>query len=123
MLRVFSFLPPIGFYILAIAILAAAYAMHSEMLAADPQANTNQVWLVGGIIAFLFGFGGVQKTLEEREEKNTPRVSSSDVMQKLTPSETGKADPQLDIAPRNVSGPGLDTPLGRVRARSEGLDV
>lgn len=122
MLRMFNFLPPVGFFVLAICALMASYSLHQAMLASDPTIDTNKVWLVGGIIAFLLGFGGFQKIMENREKANTPRVSSSDVMQKLTPSETGKADRDLDVPPEQVTGPDADTPLGRIRARTAELE-
>lgn len=118
MLRMLSFLPPLGFYILAICILAATYSMHTSMLDANPDADVNKVWLIGGILAFLLGFGGVQQTLENREEAKQPRVSSLDVLQKLTPTTTGIADPELDLPPDMANGPADDSPLGRVRAKS-----
>jgi hypothetical protein len=123
MLRVFSFLPPIGFYVLAVAVLAATYSFHSTLMSADPEADTNQVWLVGGIFAFLLAFGGVQKRMEEREQAAKPRVSSADVLQKLTPTETGKKDGELDLPPPSVHGPDANSPLGRVRARSNPLEL
>lgn len=122
MLRLFSFLPPIGFYILAAAILAGTWSMHTSMLAANPQADTNQVWLVGGILAFLLAFGGFQKRMEIRAEAQKPRVSSSDVLQKLTPTETGKKDRDLDVPPTVSRQPDADSPLARVRARSAPLE-
>ena len=118
MLRMFSFLPPIASYILALLIMVATYYAQAGMLAADPEADVNKVWLVGGIIAFLIGFGGFQKSIELRSEKMTPRVSSSDVLQKLTPTETGTTAPDLDVAPPSLHGPDADSPLGRMRARS-----
>lgn len=123
MFRAFGFLPPIGFYVLAAAVLAGTYSLHSNILDGDPEANTNQVWLVGGIIAFLLGFGGLQKRMEEREQASQPRVSSADVLQKLSPSETGRKDGDLDVPPPSVHGPDANTPLGRVRARSNPLEL
>jgi len=118
MFRMFSFLPPIGSYILAIGVIAGTYYLQAGMLAADPEADVSKVWLVGGIVSFLLVFGGFQKGMELRSEAQQPRVSSSDVLQKLTPTETGQADAQLDVAPPDVHGPDADSPLGRIRARS-----
>ncbi len=122
MFRMFSFLPPIAFYILAACALAATYSAQNAYLEANPGADANKIWLVGGIIAFLMGFGGFQKAMENRADAKKPRVSSADVMQKLTPTETGKADKGLDVPPENVLGPDADSPLGRVRARSGSLE-
>ena len=122
MFRVFSFLPPIGFYVLAAAVLAATYSLHANMMVTDPASDTNQVWLVGGILSFLLAFGGVQKHIEEREQAAKPRVSSADVLQKLTPTETGKTDGDLDLPPPTLHGPDADSPLGRLRARSNPLE-
>jgi len=123
MLRMFDLLPPIGFYVLAICAFAATYSAQDALLASNPEADTNKIWLVGGIITFLLGFGGFQKTMENRADANKPRVSSADVMQKLTPTETGKADKGLDVPPASATGPDADSPLGRVRARSGSLEV
>lgn len=118
MLRMFGFLPPIGFYVLAICALGAAYSAQEAVLTGNPDADVNKIWLVGGIVAFLLGFGGFQKSLEDRAAAQEPRVSSADVMQKLTPTETGKKDDDLDVPPSMSPGPDADTPLGRLRARS-----
>lgn len=123
MFRMFSFLPPIGSYILAIGILCGTYFLQGEMLAADPEADVNKVWLVGGILAFLLGFGGFQKSMELKGEAMKPRVSSSDVLQKLTPTETGTADNDLEAPPPTFHGPDADSPLGRVRARSNPMET
>ncbi len=123
MLRMFNFLPPIGFYLLAICALAGTYSVQMAFQAAEAEFDLNKIWLVGGILAFLLGFGGFQKSLEVREKANQPRVSSADVMQKLTPTETGKANPDLDVPPENAHGPDADSPLGRLRARSETLEL
>ena len=100
MFRMFSFLPPIGFYVLAICAAAATYSAQDAVLANNPDADVNKIWLVGGIVAFLLAFGGFQKSLENRAKANQPRVSSADVMQKLTPTETGTADRGLARAGR-----------------------
>lgn len=121
MLRLFSFLPPIGFYVLAIAVLAGTYSFHVNILAENPDADTNRIWLVGGILAFLLGFSGFQKAMEDRGKAAEPRVSSSDVLQKLTPTTTGTKDGDLDIPPPIAHGPEANSPLGRVRARSSQL--
>ncbi len=123
MLRLFGFLPPIGFYALAICALAATWSAHEAFLASNPDGDTNKIWLVGGILAFLLAFGGFQKSLENRAKASRPRVSSADVMQKLTPTETGTADRGLDVPPDNVHGPDADSPLGRIRARSEPVEL
>lgn len=122
MLRMFGFLPPIGFYVLAACVLAGTYSVQTTLVAANPEVDVNKIWLVGGILAFLLGFGGFQKMMENRAEANRPTVSSADVMQKLTPTETGKANPDLDVPPENAHGPEADSPLGRLRARSETLE-
>ncbi|MEO1026445.1 MAG: hypothetical protein AAFX07_12930 [Pseudomonadota bacterium] len=118
MLRMFSFLPPIGSYVLAICALLAAYSVQEAVLINDPEADIKQVWLVGGIVAFLLAFGGFQKSLENRASAKEPRVSSADVMQKLTPTETGRKDASLDVPSPLATGPEADTPLGRLRAKS-----
>lgn len=118
MLRMFSFLPPIGFYVLAICAVTAAYSAQEALLLNDPEADVKQVWLVGGIVAFLLAFGGFQKSLENRANAKEPRVSSADVMQKLTPTETGRKDASLDVPSPLATGPDADSPLGRIRAKS-----
>ena len=122
MLRIFSFLPPIGCYVLAAGALAASYAIHLEIIARGDPADT-RVFVVGGILAFLLGFAGLQKSMEQRENAQKPRVSSAEVMQKLTAKETGLADPELDAPPEHLHGPAEDSPLGRVRARSGPVDA
>lgn len=122
MLRMFSFLPPVGLYILAIVALGGTYFAQEAVLAANPEADINKIWLVGGILAFLLGFGGFQKSLEARDAANTPRVSSADVLQKLTPTETGAPDAGLEVPPPSQHGPDADSPLGRLRARSEPME-
>ena len=97
--------------------------IQTTLQAVEVEVDFNKIWLVGGILAFLLGFGGFQKSLEEREKANQPTVSSADVMQKLTPTETGKANPDLDIPPEGAHGPEADSPLGRLRARSEPLEL
>lgn len=118
MLRMFSFLPPFACYILALGVLGGTYYLQSAISEADPQANVNRIWLVGGILSFLLGFGGVQRSMELRGEAMQPRVSSTDVLQKLTPTETGRADTEPDGPPEFAHGPEADSPLGRIRARS-----
>jgi hypothetical protein len=122
MFRMFSFLPPIASYILALLVMVATYYAQAGMLAANPDADVNKVWLVGGIVAFLLAFGGFQKSIERRSERMTPRVSSSDVLQKLTQKETGKPDPDLDIPVHPHHAPDANSPLGRVRARSNPME-
>jgi hypothetical protein len=119
----FSFLPPVGSYILALGVLGGTYYLQAAMLAADPETDVNKIWLVGGILAFLLGFGGFQKSIEMKSEAMKPRVSSSDVLQKLSPSETGVADHDLDVPPPSLHGPEANSPLGRVRARSNPLET
>ena len=123
MLRMFSFLPPIGFYVLAICVLAGTYSLQTTLQAGNPEVDINKLWLVGGILAFLLGFGGFQKSIENRAQASKPTVSSADVLQKLTPTETGQANPDLDVPPESVHGPDANSPLGRVRARSETLEL
>ena len=121
MLRVFGFLPPIGFYILAVAVMAGTYSYHTSILAETPDADTNKIWLVGGILAFLLTFNGFKKAMEERGDAAQPRVSSTDVLQKLTPTQTGAKDGDLEIPPPSLHGPDENSPLGRVRARTSQL--
>lgn len=123
MFRMFSFLPPIGSYILAFGVIAGTYYLQGVMLADNPEADVNKVWLVGGLLAFLLGFGGFQKSMEMRSEKMQPRVSSSDVLQKLTPTATGTADQNLEVPPQILHGPDADSPLGRLRAKSNPLQT
>ncbi len=123
MFRMFSFLPPIGSYILALGVFGGTYYLQSAMLAENPEADVNKIWLVGGILAFLLGFGGFQRSIEMRSEAMQPRVSSSDVLQKLTPSETGTPDNDLEVPPPTLHGPDADSPLGRVRARSNPMET
>ncbi len=117
MLRMFGFLPPIGCYALAAIALVATYILQLRLVNAGEPADS-RIYVVGGILAFLLGFVGFQKYLEQREEAQRPRVSSSDVMQKLVPKETGLKDNDLDAPPELVNGPAADSPLARVRARS-----
>lgn len=117
MFRMLGFLPPIGFYVLSAAVMAATWSVHDYFIEAGEPVDT-RIYVVGGILAFLLGFGGFQKTLENREQASRPRVSSAEVMQKLAPSETGKKDPELDGPPTELHGPSADSPLGRIRARS-----
>ncbi len=117
MLGMFSFLPPVGFYAFAGTAVAGTWWLHNLVVQAGEPADT-RIFVVGGILAFLFAFLGYQKSLEEREEKNRPRVSSDEVMQKLAPAETGRKDRSLDVPPPSAHGPADDTPLGRLRARS-----
>lgn len=123
MSRMFSFLPPIGSYILAVGILAGTYFLQDAMRVADPTADVNKVWLVGGLLGFLLAFGGFQRSVEMRNEKMQPRVSSTDVLQKLTPTETGVADQNLNVPPASVHAPDADSPLGRIRARSNPMET
>lgn len=118
MFRMFSFLPPVGSYVLAICILAGTYFAQAEMLANNPGADVNKVWLVGGIIAFLLAFGGFQKSLQLRGEAMTPRVSSSEVMEKLAHGDASRPHPEPDMPSHMIHEPAEDTPLTRVRARS-----
>lgn len=118
MFRMFSFLPPIGLYTLAALALAGTYYIHSSQTAAGETVDSS-VYVVGGIIAFLLAFAGFQKSLAERDEAKRPRVSSDEVMKKLTPTETGIKDVGLDGPPQSLTGPTADSPLGRVRARSQ----
>ncbi|MEO0915727.1 MAG: hypothetical protein AAFY31_01910 [Pseudomonadota bacterium] len=123
MFRMFSFLPPFASYILAIGVMAGTYYLQAGMLEANPEADVNKVWLVGGIIAFLLGFSGFQKSIEHRSEKMQPRVSSADVLQKLTPTETGVADQSLEVVPQNMQALDEDSPLARIRARSNPVET
>lgn len=81
-------------------------------------------YMVGGLIALLLAFLGYQRSIEERSNRR-PRVSSTEVMSKLTPMAPGTADADLDlIAPRVTSKADPDSPLGRIQARiqSESLE-
>ncbi|NNE81208.1 MAG: hypothetical protein HKN18_13155 [Silicimonas sp.] len=122
MFRMFSFLPPIGCYVLAIAVAVGTYSFQSSLDTGEGNLQS-QVTLVGGILAFLLVFAGFQKSIEQKGEAQKPRVSSAEVMQKLTPTESGTPDPDLDIPPQSLTGPADDSPLGRVRARSETMEV
>ena len=117
MLRMFSFLPPAGFYAFAGTAVAVTWWFYDSLTRAGEPVDT-RIFVVGGILAFLFAFLGFQRSIEEREERNKPRVSSDEVMQKLTPTETGRKDRSLDMPPPSAHGPAHDTPLGRLRARS-----
>ena len=118
MLRLFTILPPICSYIIALVALAVTYSLSRSLIEAGFTDNLGRIWLVGGIVAFSFGFGGFQRSLELRELARRSRISSSDVMQKLVPKETGLADKDLDVPPAQVAGPDANSPLGRLRARS-----
>ncbi len=118
MLRMFSFLPPIACYALSMVALVATYMAQMVMIENAGSADT-RIYVVGGILAFLLAFAGFQRSVEQREEAKRPRVSSHDVMQKLTPTETARPDAELDVPPTDIHGPSEDSPLGRVRARSE----
>lgn len=122
MFRMFSFLPAIGCYVLAIVAVVATYFFQMGLEEAGQPVDT-RVYVVGGLLAFLLAFAGFQKSLEDREEANKPRVSSADVMQKLAPKESGLPDADLDAPPETLSGPAEDSPLARVRARSDGLGI
>ena len=119
MLRMFGFLPPVGCYVLATVVLALTYGAHMAVIESGAPPDT-RIFVVGGILAFLLAFAGHQKYLADREEASRPRVSSSDVMQKLVPKETGTKDEALDMPPQIVSGPAPGSPLARVRAKSAG---
>ena len=118
MFRMFSFLPPIGSYILAAGVLAGTYYAQAEMLAGNPDADVNKIWLVGGIVTFLLAFGGIQRSMEIRGEAMTPRVSSSDVMEKLTHGDVAEPRPEPEMPSHMIHEPAEDSPLTRVRARS-----
>lgn len=122
MLQIFSFLPPVAFYGLAGMVVAGTLSVQS-MLESAGQPADSRVYVVGGIMTFLFLFVGYQRSVEKREEASKPRVSSDEVLQKLSVKESGLADPGLDVPPENPSGPAADSPLGRVRARSQSLEA
>ena len=122
MLRMFSFLPPIGCYALAAIVLGGTYSLYTSLEGVEGNLP-KQVLLVGGILAFLLGFAGFQKSSEQKGVAKKPRVSSEEVLQKLTPTETGLADPELDVPPQTMTGPADDSPLGRVRARSDTIQA
>ena len=117
MLRMFGFLPPAGCYLLAVVTMGTTYWVQTTIVEAGGAVDT-RIYVVGGIVAFLLAFAGFQKSLEQKENAQQPRVSSEEVMQKLTPTETGNKDGELDVPPPLVGGPAADSPLGRVRARS-----
>lgn len=119
MFRMFSFLPPVGSYILALGVLGGTYFLQLEMLAANPDTDVNKIWLVGGILAFLLGFGGFQKSMEIRGEAMKPRVSSSDVLEKLTHGESGAPHAEPTMPSHMIHEPEGDSPLARVRAKSD----
>lgn len=123
MFRMFSFLPPIASYILAMGVIASTFYLQAGLLEANPDTDVNKVWLIGGIVAFLVAFGGFQKSIENRSEKMQPRVSSADVLQKLTPTETAVADPSFDVSPSPMQTLDANSPLGRVRARSNPVET
>lgn len=118
MLRMFNFMPPIAYYGLSVVAVVATY-LAQMMMIENAGAADSRVYVVGGIMAFLMAFVGFQRSIEQREEANRPRVSSQEVLQKLSTPETGMADPELDVPPEDLHGPSADSPLGRVRARSE----
>ena len=122
MFRMFSFLPPVVSYVLALGVLGGTYYLQAAMGAADPETDTNRIWLVGGIFAFLLAFGGFQRGMEQRVKSMQPRVSSADVMQKLAGAETAGLSRDLDLPSHDVHAPQADSPLGRVRARSVSRD-
>ncbi len=122
MLQMFSFLPPVACYGLAALSVAATFSVQTMLESAGYPADS-RVYVVGGILAFLLAFAGYQKSIANRERAQQPRVSSDEVLQKLSVKESGLADPGLDIPPENPSGPAADSPLGRIRARSQSLEV
>ncbi len=122
MLRMFGFLPPAGCYLLAALAMGTTYWIQTTIAEANGVSDS-RIYVVGGIIAFLLAFAGFQKSLEQKEKAQKPRVSSEEVMQKLTPTETGTKEGTLDVPPPLVGGPAADSPLGRVRARSGPAEV
>ncbi len=122
MLQMFSFLPPIACYGLAGAAVAGTFSVQAMLENAGYQADS-RLYVVGGIVAFLLAFAGYQKSIANKERAQKPRVSSDEVLQKLSVKESGLADPSLDIPPENPSGPAADSPLGRIRARSQSLEA
>lgn len=117
MLNIFNFMPPVACYGLAGATVVVTYFAQIAVTESTGAADS-RVYVVGGILAFLIAFLGFQRTLEQRDEARRPRVSSHDVLQKLAPSETGLADPDLNQPPKGLLGPEADSPLGRIRSRS-----
>lgn len=122
MLGMFSFLPPIAFYALAAVAVIGTYFTQVAVINATGMSDS-RVFVVGGIVAFLLFFVGFQRSLDQKEKASQPRVSSHDVLQKLSPKETGKADPELNIRLDELEGPSADSPLGRIRARSGAIDA
>ena len=118
----FSFLPPIAFYALAATALIATYFIQVAITNATGMSDS-RVFVVGGIVAFLLSFVGFQRSLEQKEKASLPRVSSHEVLQKLSPTETGRAEPDLNVLADNIDGPAADSPLGRIRARSGAIDA
>lgn len=117
-MRIFSFLPPIASYVFAGAIVACTFYYQAEVTAADPTADVSRIWLIGGILAFLLGFGGFQKSLERRGEKLQPSVNSMDVLAKLNVKVTDEPVPEPEIVPTPDQWLDADSPLGRLRAKS-----
>ncbi|NNE87528.1 MAG: hypothetical protein HKN27_05580 [Silicimonas sp.] len=76
-------------------------------------------YIVGGLIALLLAFLGYQRSIEDRSSRQ-PRVTSTEVMSKLSPMATGTADPDLDLVPpRTISKADPNSPLGRIQARAQ----
>ena len=93
--------------------------MNGREAALTPPPINYSGYVVGGIIVLLLTFVGYQRTLEDRASRR-PRVSSTDVMSKLTPMAPGDAKPEFEMAPRQrTSKADPDSPLGRIQARSQ----
>jgi len=122
MLQMFSFMPPVACYAMAAVVGAGTFSAQNMVVSAG-NAPDSRIYVVGGILAFLLAFVGYQRSLEKRDEAMKPTVSSDEVLQKLSVAETGQADSDLEARPQLVNGPPADSPLGRVRARSEALEV
>jgi hypothetical protein len=76
-------------------------------------------YVIGGLIALFLAVLGYMRSVEDRNNRK-PRVTSTEVMSKLTPTAPGAADPALDlIAPRVTSKADPDSPLGRIQARAQ----
>ncbi|MCV6591390.1 MAG: hypothetical protein OIF48_00445 [Silicimonas sp.] len=117
MFNLFNVMPPVACYALAATSLIATYFTQIAVIESSG-APDSRVYVVGGIVAFLLGFVGFQRKLEQRDAASRPRVSSSDVLQKLSPGQDGQAAPELNLRPDGLHGPDADSPLGRVRSRT-----
>ena len=70
MFRMFSFLPPIGCYALAVVAIVGTYSFQASLDSSEGNLQS-QVMLIGGIVAFLLIFAGISKVAgtEKRGEE------------------------------------------------------